>query len=102
MGIWNVMEKRDKRWKVISLKIISTGKYSHTQNFYKVVICGLVVAFVSLSCAIGVLDQNDPLFNAPIGMGQWRPTPLVEYTADIPIATEMSDPPAEVILPLPT
>jgi LasA protease len=102
MGIWNVMEKRDKRWKVISLKIQSTGKYSHRLNFYKVAICGLVVAFVSLSCAIGVLDQNDPLFNAPIGLGHWTPTPLLTFAADVPMAIETSDPPPEVILQLST
>jgi hypothetical protein len=44
-------------------------------------ICGLVVAFVSLSCAIGVLDQNDPLFNAPNGK-LWTATPSLSFPTD--------------------
>jgi hypothetical protein len=62
------------------------------------VICGLVVAFVSLSCAIGVLDQNDPLFNAPNGAGLWTPTPSLSFPTDRARLSETSDPPPEEIL----
>src|SRR4030042_6979543 len=95
MGIWNVMEKRDKRWKVISLKIQSTGKYSHRLNFYKVAICGLVVAFVSLSCAIGVLDQNDPLFSTSNGSGMQSPTPSLNFPTDRAMVSKTYGPIAE-------
>jgi len=42
----------------------------------------LVWAFVSLACAIGVLDQDDPIFSAPTGGAQWTPT------AGVPLPTE--------------
>jgi murein DD-endopeptidase MepM/ murein hydrolase activator NlpD len=34
----------------------------------------LVWAWVSLACAVGMLDQRDPLFAAPAGGAQWTPT----------------------------
>jgi len=54
-------------------------------------ICGLVVAFVSLSCAIGVLDQNDPLFNAPNGV-LWTPTPSMSFPTDGVVLAATSEP----------
>jgi len=59
---------------------------------HRAMICGLVVALVSLSCAIGVLDQNDPLFNAPNGVGLWSPTPSINFPTDraLPIKTSGS------------
>jgi murein DD-endopeptidase MepM/ murein hydrolase activator NlpD len=102
MGIWNVMEKRLKHGKVFSLKTQSTGKHSQPFNFPKVVICGLVLAFVSLSCAIGVLDQNDPLFNAPNSSGLWTPTPSLVFPTSQPNLTETINPSASGISPLST
>jgi murein DD-endopeptidase MepM/ murein hydrolase activator NlpD len=60
------------------------------------------VAFVSLACAIGVLDQNDPLFNAPNGVGLWTATPTLDFPTDRPIRTENSAPQSGGILPLAT
>jgi len=62
------------------------------------VICGLVVALVSLSCAIGVLDQNDPLFNAPNGVGLWSPTPSINFPTDRVLLIKTSSSPAEEIV----
>jgi len=42
------------------------------------------LAFVSLSCAIGVLDQNDPLFNAASSAERWTPTPSLVFPTDGP------------------
>jgi LasA protease len=102
MGIWNVMEKWLKHGKVFSLKTQSIGKHSQPFNFPKVVICGLVLAFVSLSCAIGVLDQNDPLFNAPNSSGLWTPTPSLVFPTSRPNLTETINPSASGISPLST
>ena len=54
-------------------------------------VCGLVVALVSLSCAIGVLDKNDPLFNAPNGM-LWTSTPTLIAPTDQAVTKEIRDP----------
>jgi len=72
-------------------EIQSTGNYNLHLNFQKILICGLVLAFVSLSCAIGVLDQNDPLFNAPNGVGVWTPTPPINFPTDGPELTESNN-----------
>ena len=42
----------------------------------------LTVAFVSLSCAIGVLDQNDPLFSVSKGSGSGSPYPSLSFPID--------------------
>ncbi|OGO26991.1 MAG: hypothetical protein A2136_09165 [Chloroflexi bacterium RBG_16_54_11] len=56
----------------------------------------MVLAFVSLACAIGVLDQNDPLFSAANSI---EPTPSVAYPTDVAVVTESVDPPpANVVL----
>jgi murein DD-endopeptidase MepM/ murein hydrolase activator NlpD len=62
----------------------------------------LVVAFVSLACAIGVLDQNDPLFNAPNSVVIGSPTPSLIFPTDgaAPVATD--DPLSQAILHSPT
>ncbi len=59
--------------------------------------CGLVVAFVSLSCAIGVLDQNDPLFSTSKGGAQQLLTPTLNFPTDRPIESKTNDPLAEEI-----
>jgi hypothetical protein len=69
------MENQSKPGKVSTQKILSAGKQVHHPPFYLAVISGLFVAFVSISCAIGVLDENDPLFNAPSSVEQFSPTP---------------------------
>lgn len=61
-------------------------------------ICGLVVAFVTLSCAIGVLDQNDPLFSTSNGGGIQSATPSLNFPTDRAVQIEPSDPVAEQIL----
>jgi LasA protease len=96
------MENRSKPGKVFSLKIQSINKRNHLSNFHRVVICGLVVAFVSLACAIGVLDQNDPLFNAPNSVVIGSPTPSLIFPTDgaAPVATD--DPLSQAILHSPT
>ena len=91
-----------KLGKVFTQKTQSAGRQSIHFSFHKVLICGLVLAFVSLSCAIGVLDQNDPLFTAPNGVGLWSPTPSINFPTDRPMITETVDPPITVINPLTT
>ena len=61
--------------------------------------CGLVVAFVSLSCAIGVLDQNDPLFNAPNGV-LWTATPPQSFPTDGVALAATSEPSNKDIIPI--
>jgi murein DD-endopeptidase MepM/ murein hydrolase activator NlpD len=61
--------------------------------------CGLVVAFVSLSCAIGVLDQNDPLFSTSNGVGEKSPTPSLNFPTDRAVQVNTNDPVVEQILP---
>jgi LasA protease len=92
------MENRSRLGKVITLRTQSTDNHRKPTRAHRAVICGLVVAFVSLSCAIGVLDQNDPLFNAPNGVGLWTPTPSLSFPTDRARLTETSDPPPEEIV----
>ncbi len=60
--------------------------------------CGLALAFASLACAIGVLDQDDPLYNAPNGKLWASPTPSLSFPTDraVPLVTSKS--PSEQIL----
>src|SRR4030066_2465412 len=94
------MENQLKPGKDSSLKTQFTGRHRQPFSFHKVLICGLVLAFVSLSCAIGVLDQNDPLFNAPNGVGLWSPTPSINFPTDRPMITETIDSPITILNPL--
>jgi LasA protease len=96
------MEKRLKLGMVFTLKTRSTGKQNNQINFHKVLICGLVMAFVSLSCAIGVLNQNDPLFNAPNSVGIWSPTPSLIFPTDRPMFSGTDDPLTSGIITLST
>jgi len=91
-----------KLGRVFTLKTQSTGRKKNQFSFQKVLICGLVLAFVSLSCAIGVLDQNDPLFNAPNSAGIWSPTPSLTFPTDRPMFVETNDPMPSGIIPLST
>ncbi len=59
--------------------------------------CGLAVAFISLSCAIGVLDKNDPLFNAPNGV-TWTPSPSLSFPTDQIALAATEDPAFQEIL----
>jgi LasA protease len=67
--------------KVLPREIQSTANQRPLKYLHWLMICGLVVAFISLSCSIGVLDQNDPLFNAPNGV-LWTPTPSLSFPTD--------------------
>ena len=94
------MENRLKLGKVFTQKTQFADRQRINFSFHKVLICGLVLAFVSLSCAIGVLDQNDPLFNAPNGVGLWSPTPSINFPTDRPMITETIDSPITILNPL--
>jgi LasA protease len=96
------MENQLKPGKDSSLKIQFTSRHRQPFRFHKVAICGLALAFVSLSCAIGVLDQNDPLFNAPNSVGLWSPTPSINFPTDRPMLTKTIDPPTSGLFPLST
>ena len=96
------MENRSKRGKVFFLKTRSINKHSRLPGFHRVVICGLVVAFVSLACAMGVLDQNDPLFNAPNSVIIGSPTPSISFPTEVVEPVETSDPLTQAILQSPT
>ncbi len=93
------MENRSKPGKVFTLRTQSTDKHNKLSISHRAVICGLVVAFVSLSCAIGVLDQNDPLFNAPNGLELRSPTPSINFPTDRAKPTKTGSSAAEEILP---
>jgi LasA protease len=96
------MENQSKLGKDFSLRTPSIGKHLQSPVLHRAVICGLVVAFVSLSCAIGVLDQNDPLFSTSYGGGIQSATPSLNFPTDRPIQNKTSDPPAEDIQPYST
>jgi LasA protease len=81
------MENRLKRGKVTTLKTQFTGNHNRPFTFYRIIISGLAVAFISLSCAIGVLDQNDPLFNAPNSIEFKTPSPSLDFPTDQPKQT---------------
>ncbi len=61
-------------------------------------ICGLAVAFISLSCAIGVLDKNDPLFNAPNG-ALWTSTATMSAPTDQAVTASARNPLNQQVLP---
>jgi murein DD-endopeptidase MepM/ murein hydrolase activator NlpD len=96
------MENRLKLGKVFTQKTQSTGRQNNSISFHKAIISGLVVAFVSLSCAIGVLDQNDPLFNAPNSSIFQPPTPSLIFPTDRPMPAGTDDPPSTGILTIST
>lgn len=87
------MVKRLKLGKVFTQKTQSADRNHIPLRFNRVLICGLVLAFVSLACAIGVLDQNDPLFTAPNSVGLWSPTPSLDFPTDRPVLSITVDPP---------
>ncbi len=91
-----------KLGKLSTPKIQSTGDHNRSFNLFRILISGLTVAFISLSCAIGVLDQNDPLFNAPNGIELRTPTPSLDFPTDQPEQTEITDLPPQGILLLST
>jgi LasA protease len=96
------MENRLRLGKVFTQRTRSTGRQSVYFRFHRVLICGLTLAFINLACAIGVLDQNDPLFNAPNGVGLWSPTPSINFPTDRPMLTATVDPPVAGIALLST
>src|SRR5665647_602458 len=102
MGTWNAMEYRSKPGQVFTLKTQFIDKSRRPSGLYKAVICGLVVAFVSLSCAIGVLDQSDPLFTTSKGGGLQSPTPSLNFPTDRAVSNKTNNPVVEQIQPLST
>ncbi|HEX9091410.1 MAG TPA: hypothetical protein VF831_07960, partial [Anaerolineales bacterium] len=88
--------------KVSILKTQSIGKRGKHTASYRVAICGLLLAFVNLACAIGVLDQNDPLFNAPKSVILRTPTASLAFPTDRPEIIETVDPPLLGATALPT
>jgi len=89
------MENRSKPGKVFTLRTQSIDKHRLPPRSHRAVICGLVVAFVSLSCAIGVLDQNDPLFSASNGGGIQSASPSLNFPTDRAVQIKTNDPVAE-------
>jgi LasA protease len=87
------MAKLSKPWKAIIQGIQSTVKNKRNGRMHGAVIGALAVAFVTLSCAIGVLDQNDPLFRAANSLGDWTLTPSLIFPTDRAIPTSTIDPP---------
>jgi LasA protease len=92
------MENRSKPGKVFSLKTQFINNHCRLTNFHRVVISGLVVAFVSLACAMGVLDKNDPLFKSPNSVIISTPTPSLIFPTDGVAPLETSDPLSQAIL----
>jgi LasA protease len=81
MDTWNVEEIQLQPGKGSPRETQSIANQRPLRYLHWLMICGLVVALISLSCAIGVLGQNDPLFNAPNG-ALWTPTPSLNFPAD--------------------
>jgi LasA protease len=93
------MEKLSRPGKAFTLGTQSTGKPKRPRRMHRAIISALVVAFVSLSCAIGVLDQNDPVFRAANSLGAWTPTPSLNFPTDRAMPTKTIDPPIGEIYP---
>ncbi len=89
------MENQSKPGKVFTLRTQSIDKHRQLSPAYVALICGLMVAFVSLSCAIGVLDQNDPLFSTSNGSGKQSPTPSLNFPTDRVMVSTTYGPVAE-------
>src|SRR4030042_6673165 len=89
------MENQSKPGKVFTLRTQFIGKHGQLSPAYVALICGLMVAFVSLSCAIGVLDQNDPLFSTSNGSGMKSPTPSLNFPTDRAMVSKTYGPIAE-------
>jgi hypothetical protein len=85
------MENRLKPGKDFTPQIQSIGKRQQSFRLRRVVVCGLVLAFASLACAIGVLDQNDPLFNAPSSVNHQSSTPSLIFPTDQPFHPGSND-----------
>jgi LasA protease len=93
------MENRSKPGKDFSQKIQSTNNRKAASNFHRVLISGLVFALVSLSCAIGVLDKQDPLYHAPSSLATWTASPSLDFPTAADTAVETSDPlPMQIFL----
>src|SRR4030042_5819718 len=89
------MENQSKPGIVFTLRTQFIGKHGQLSPAYVALICGLMVAFVSLSCAIGVLDQNDPLFSTSNGSGLKSPTPSLNFPTDRVMVSKTNGPIAE-------
>ena len=97
------MVKLSKLWRAFTQRTQSTVKHKRHGMMQRAVISALTVAFVTLSCAIGVLDQNDPLFRAANSLEDWTPTPSLDFPTDSAIPTTTIDPPVgEISLEKPT
>lgn len=92
------MEKQSQPTKVFTPQIQSTDRHKKPSRLHRALLSGLVVAFVSLACAIGVLDQNDPLFNAPNSLILLSPTPSLIFPTDRIDLTKNADPLAENLI----
>ena len=59
----------------------------------------LIWAVISLACAVGVLNKDDPLFTAPTGEVQWTPTAgAIQFTPMGEMQPE-DDPPTATLTP---
>jgi LasA protease len=81
------------------LEIPSAGRKQGSAN--RLILLSLIWALLSLACAIGVLDQEDPMFAAPAGGGLWTPTPGLSLPTSAPSA-QTHDPPLAVQEPVTT
>lgn len=59
----------------------------------------LAWAVVSLACAVGVLNKDDPLFTAPVGEAQWTPTSTAQQTTPVDLAQPEDDLPDATATP---
>ncbi len=89
-------------------KIRSAGR--KRTSLVRLSIACLAWALVSLACAVGVLDADDPLFAAPAGEAQWTPTAEIilptqageaEPVGELPAAASTPAMAAEGVLPAP-
>lgn len=91
------MVKKLKPGKVMSPKIKYTVESKTT--WYRLLVIGLLLAFVSLSCSIGMLSQSDPPFIPP-GKGIiWTASPNPTLLVASPTPDPPSLPPSSTPVP---
>jgi murein DD-endopeptidase MepM/ murein hydrolase activator NlpD len=67
------------------------GKH-HKGSSLNLIFIGLVVALVTLSCAIGVLSPAEPFFTPPVGEAVWSATPDLIRQDNQPTPEPVSNP----------
>jgi LasA protease len=93
------MENRLKPGKDFSRKIPLVNNRNTASNLNRAIVAGLAVALVSLACAIGVLDNGDPMYHALSSLPMWTATPSLTFPTDqAPVQATSDPPPLQILL----